>query len=160
MGLVVKHRKKHNGVVFKSGFVYEFHYSAFENDPQPLIIFLNAIEGKHPNTGNQWRLIQGINLHYIPRKDRKKFIDLWMSNLLLSNGNIKLTWKMVKARYPYLQLGIRRYLLNPKYYIRNPREIPVDRIESLVKGSMWKDFSGALNRKLVKLKRWVMGRRK
>jgi len=72
---------KHNGVLLKSGYFYQFNYSAFQHDANPMIIFISAIKGIHPNTGHQWRLIQGINLNYIPRTIRKRFVETWKVNI-------------------------------------------------------------------------------
>jgi hypothetical protein len=75
MSLKIYKKIKHNNVVFREGYCYRFNYAAFENDPQPLIFFISAIKGIHPRTGHQWRLMQGININYIPRKDRRRFVD-------------------------------------------------------------------------------------
>lgn len=75
MPLRISYRKKHKGTTLQSGHFYKFKYVAFENDPSPMVIFLNAIEGLHPRTGHQWRLIQAINLNYIPRRDRRRFVE-------------------------------------------------------------------------------------
>ncbi len=67
---------KVDGVQLKQGYFYSFRYSPYQEDPTPMIIFINGIKGLHPNTKHQWRLIQGINLNYIPRGDRKQFIEI------------------------------------------------------------------------------------
>jgi len=53
MALRIYKKIKHNKVTFREGYCYRFKYSAYENDPEPLIFFINAIKGIHPNTGHQ-----------------------------------------------------------------------------------------------------------
>jgi hypothetical protein len=81
MSLKIYKSKKISGITFQEGHFYSFKYNAYENDPEPLIIFINAVLGIHPNTGHQHRYIQAINTNYLPRSDRKQFIDLWKKNL-------------------------------------------------------------------------------
>jgi hypothetical protein len=76
MALIITYKKKSHGITWKSGHIFSFKYTPFQNDNKPLIIVLNIIEGIHPNTGHQHRYIQGLNLHYVPRKDRKRFIKI------------------------------------------------------------------------------------
>jgi hypothetical protein len=159
MALVHKYKKKFKGVDLKSGYFYKFKYQAFEHDNKPLIIFMTLIEGTHKNTGHQWRIIQALNMHYIPRAMRKKFLKIWM-NELDKPGNIKFTWRKVLAQYPYLKMGIRRYFYKPAYYIQKLEEIPVSRIEKEVISSITKDFSGKVKRKLISKIRKVFGSRK
>jgi len=159
MPLRISYKKSHKGTTLQSGHFYKFKYVAFENDPSPMVIFLNAIEGLHPRTGHQWRLIQAINLNYIPRRDRKRFVETWQKELKRSR-NIKFTWDRVKSQYPYIQAGIRRYMLKPKYYIRDLTYIPKEAVEQEVIGAWHKDFSFALKRKLVSLKRAFLGTRR
>src|SRR5574343_344991 len=146
MPLRLIYNKKLHGVTLKSGNFYKFSYQAFENDPTPTIIFLYAIEGINPSTNHQWRLIQAINLSYIPRNIRKQFVELWMVELN-KRKNVKFTWEMVKAQYPMIQLGIRRYFLKPTYYITNLKEIPREKIMDNVVGSFIKDFSRQAKKK-------------
>jgi len=71
MALKIDYTFRHAGITFKSGHFYSFRYNAWRNDPKPLIILLYRITGIHPSTGHQWRLIQAINLNYIPRSHRR-----------------------------------------------------------------------------------------
>jgi len=160
MGLKIRYQKRSHGVTWKSGYVYNFKYTAYENDPSPITIFLNEISGIHQNTGHQHRYIQCINLTYVPRKDRKRFIKTWKDQLQKTKS-VKLTWNKVKSNFPYIQLGIRRYMTKPAYYIRNAREIPIEDWEKEVVGSLIKDFSKTIKRKLAsRLKSMFAGKRK
>jgi len=156
MSLHVLTEKRHNKVVLKSGHFYTFKYKSFENDPEPLIIFINAISGIHENTGNQHRYIQGINLNYVPKKDRKKFMETYLKANDLSKGDIKFTWKIIKRKYPYISFAIRRYFYIPNYYITNLQEIPQSAIIDAVNSNVNKDFSKKvkvlLNQKIKQLK--------
>lgn len=117
-----------------------------------------SIEGIHPNTGHQWRIIQALNMHYVPRAMRKRFIKIWKKELEKSK-NIKFTWRKVLAKYPYLKMGIRRYFFKPPYYIQNIEEIPYDKIEKEVVKSLFKDFSSKVKRKIISRIRKTFGSR-
>jgi len=132
---------KHNNVLLRSGYVYSFSYIPYQNDPKPLIIFLNAITGINPKTGHQWRLIQGINLHYLPRHNRVLFGSEWQLFFEKSKYNVRLTWQLIKHKYPYIEIGIRRYNLKPNYYIKNLKEIEPKNMKKEIQGSLIKDFS-------------------
>lgn len=140
MALVHKYRKKFQGVDLRSGYFYKFKYTAWRRDPHPLIVLLAWIEGINKKTGHQWRLIQAINFSYIPRAHRKRFLNMWMKELD-KPGSIKLTWRKVLAKYPYLKPAIRRYFFKPTYYIKNLEAIPLDRVEHEVISTWHKDFS-------------------
>ena len=71
-------KKKFKKITWQSGHIYTFKYQAWQNDPHPVIILMYALEGRHPNTGNQWRFFQGINFTYIPRSMRRAFIKNWL----------------------------------------------------------------------------------
>lgn len=160
MPLKSYNRIKHHNVTLKSGNMYNFKYAAYENDPTPTILFINAIKGLHPNTGHQWRLIQGINMSYIPRKDRKRFIEVW-KNEMKKGSSMDITWKKIKSKYPYIQYGIRRYMLKPTYYMRNLRWISPEDWEKEVIKSWHKDFSSSLKRAIAsKLKKFFTGKRR
>lgn len=160
MALKIYKKIKHGKVTMREGMCYEFRYTSYENDPQPLIFFINAIKGIHPNTGHQWRLIQGININYVPRGDRKKFINIWEDSVRKGN-DISFTWKRIESRFPYIKFGIRRYMLKPTYYIRNVREIPIDDWEKEVVRAWHKDFSKSLKRIIAsKFKKFFSGRRR
>lgn len=145
--------------MLQSGYFYAFDYQAWENDPSPIIIFINAIEGIHPNTGHQWRLIQALNLSYVPRKDRKRFVEDWVKTLDKTK-NVKFTWQFITRRYPYIKFSIRRYMLKPTYYIKNLKAIPREKIEDAVVASWGKDFSRKLRRGLAKKFKNIFARRK
>lgn len=106
----------------------------------PLAIMLYALEGIHPNTGHQWRIIQMINFSYIPRAQRKRFAHDWIT-ILRRNRNVRLTWEMIKRKYPYLEGAVRRYFFKPKYYIQNLHEIPLEDVEKAIISTWSKDFS-------------------
>ena len=130
-----------NGIVWQSGHFYSFRYQAWQNDPIPLIILFYRIQGIHPNTGHQWRLLQGVNLNYIPRTHRRLFINQWTWYYKQHNGNIRFTYEDMQRRYPWLRYGVRRYMTKPDYYIKNPVEIDIDNIEEAVLSTYDKDFS-------------------
>jgi len=142
MALRVSKKFKFKGITWKSGHVYRFKYNAWMVDPNPLIILLYKFSGTHPNTGRQWRFLQGINLNYVPRKIRRNFIKNWKEKLESSN-DVYLTWTYVKSRYPAIvkSQAIRRYFYSPNYYITKVEEIPVENMEDVVIGSMAKDLS-------------------
>lgn len=160
MALKIHFKKKSQGVTWKSGSFYSFKYSAYQNDPEPTYLHLNSFSGFHPKTGRQWRFHQGINISYIPRRDRKRFVDVWRKEFEKS-GNPKVTWDKIKTRYPYIQAGIRRYFYSPSYYIRNAREIPPEQWDREVVRSFAKDFSKTIRRKVAaRLKGLFAGRRR
>jgi hypothetical protein len=134
------YKKQFKGVRLKSGYFYKFKYKAYEHDPKPTIIFMHSIEGLHPNTGHQWRLFQTLNFSYIPRSQRKKFMNVWLKELDRP-GNIKFTWQKVLGKYPYLKRGIRRYQFKPADYITNLEEIPLENVEREIVKTYIKDFS-------------------
>lgn len=160
MALKIHYKKRSQGITWKSGHIYKFSYSNYEHDPNPTYIHLYSFSGYHPNTGRQFRFHQGLNLSYIPRRYRKRFIEIWKEEMQ-KNKSVKLTWEMVKRRFPYLEEAIRRYFYSPAYYIRGAKEIPIDRWEEEVVKSMAKDFSDIARRKLAAgLKRLFTGRRR
>lgn len=160
MALKIYKRIKFHNETFRSGHMYTFSYAAYENDPTPTILFINAIKGLHPNTGHQWRLIQGINMSYIPRKDRRRFVEIWKREVD-KGSSLDITWKKIKSQYPYIQFGIRRYMLKPTYYIKNLKYVPPDKWEKEIIRSWHKDFSSALKRKIAsRLKKFFVGRRR
>jgi hypothetical protein len=142
-------QKKHGKVTFQSGHFYVFRYQAWENDPEPNIIFINALSGIHEKTGREWRFIQGINLSYIPRKDRKRFVDDWLRHINSTRGNVKITWMLIKKNYPYISAAIRRYFYSPNYYIHDLRHVPFDKAHDVIVKSWSKDFSKRIRRSIV-----------
>lgn len=160
MTLTIHKKIRHNNVTFKEGHAYEFSYQAYQNDPSPIIFFINAIKGTHPSTNHQWRLMQGINISYISRKDRKRFVKKWRDEMNKSKGDVNFTWNRVKREFPYLKLYIRRYMLKPNYYIRNIKYIPPEQWDKAVVKSWTKDFSSVIKRNVAaRLKRLFTGRR-
>lgn len=144
----ILHEKKHSGVTFKAGHFYTFKYRAFQHDPQPLIIFISAAEGINPKTGNQHRYIQGINLNYIPLRDRKRFLKEFRSTIDRTK-NIKFTWNIIKKRYPYIAYAVRRYFYMPRYYIYDLSKIPEEAVQGVVAGSAARDFSKQIQAQLA-----------
>lgn len=140
MALRRVYKKRFKGVTLKSGHFYTFKYQAWEHDPKPTIIFMHGIEGIHPNTGHQWRILQAINFTYIPRAVRSRFLKIWMKELQKA-GQPKFHWQKVQAKYPYLERAIRRYFFKPNYYIRDLKEVPFEDIEKVVVSTYSKDFS-------------------
>lgn len=120
---------------------------------------MSAISGTHKKTGHQWRVIQAINLNYVPRSVRKRFVKIWMKQLD-KNIHPKFTWEKIIARYPTIKLGIRRYFYKPSYYIQKLEEIPLENVEKVVVSSLARDFSAKAKRKLLSKIRKVMGSRK
>jgi hypothetical protein len=99
-----------------------------------------AIEGIHPNTGHQWRILQCINFTYIPKAVRKRFLNEWM--VILNRGSdIKFTWERVQSHYPWLKNATRRYFFRPDYYLSKLEEIPMANVEKEVISTWSKDFS-------------------
>ena len=101
------------GTLLGNGRCYKFKYLNYEHDPSPCIFFLYAIRGVNPSTGHKWDLIQAINLNYLPRAVRKKFVADWGDTLKRSKGDFKMMWKTLMLKYPYMKIATRRYLLTP-----------------------------------------------
>jgi hypothetical protein len=118
-----------------------------------------SIEGTHPNTGHQWRILQAINFTYIPRGIRKRFMDIWLKELQRSR-NIKFTWQKVLTRYPFLKIGVRRYFFTPTYYIKSLEEIPLDQVEKAVVSTYGKDFAKKIRTAILSKWAKILGRRK
>ncbi len=141
MALKQTYQFKFKNIFWKSGYIYKFRYNAYRHDPTPTIILLYKITGRHPNTGNQWNLIQGINFTYIPRSHRRLMSMQWVNHMESSRGNVQFTWNNVKRQFPYLRFGIRRYMLNPNYRIQEPIEVPFDDMEDAIVDTFSHDFS-------------------
>jgi hypothetical protein len=150
-----QYKKKIGGVTFKSGGIYKFDYSNWQHDPRPVIIFMYAYRGYHPNTGREWRFIQGINFTYVPRAFRRLFATIWISKYgaatTFKRGQLDFTWDMVLRSYRYLRPALRRYFYTPNYYMTNIEEVPFENWEKEIMSTMSKDFSkkvrGALKQK-------------
>ena len=132
-------------VVFKPGHFYQFKYLNFENDPEPLIYYLNFRNATNVKTGKIHKYIQGINFHYIPMSKRVKFVTDWLNftqkhNSIISS-NFLMLWKELIRRYPFLEGSYRRYLVEPVGIIKNVEDIKTDLVIPMVKGSIERDFS-------------------
>ncbi len=159
MALRIYKEYSHNKVKLVSGQFYKFRYSGYQGDPAPVALCLNVILGRHPNTNHQWRLTQMICTSYIPRKDRIRFVELWMKEMN-RHGRVDISWDRIKREFPYMQHAIRRYLLKPNYYIRNLEHIPFDKVQQEVVKGWMKDFSSTIFRKAGAFaKRLFVGRR-
>ena len=119
-----------------------------------------ALEGTHPNTGNQFRFFQGINFTYLPRTMRKSFARDWVKVFEKTRGNTKFTWDIVKRKYPYMQHAVRRYFYKPNYYIKDLVEVPFDDMEKMIVSTWSKDFSKKIKTSLLSKFRGVMKRRR
>jgi hypothetical protein len=149
IGGITRHKEyKFQGLTWKSGYFYSFKYKAWQNDKKPSIIFMYAFSGYHPNTGREWRFFQAINLSYVPRSVRKKFLKDYLKIRDRRKGKMSFVWRDVQTKYPGLRIGIRRYFYSPANYIINPEEIPFDEAESFVMGTMLKDYSKKVIRSL------------
>jgi len=162
MALKVEGNFKFKKVRWRSGHLYKFKYSAWETDPEPMVILLYRFKGYHPKTGREWRFIQALNMNYVPRHIRKNFVINWKRTLERNNGNVFLTWKEVKAKFPGLVKSdcIRRYFYSPSYYITNIQAIPVEEMETAIVSSWHKDFSKRLKLALNRKKRQAEKNRK
>ncbi len=148
MALTRKLTHKFGGVEWKSGSFYSFKYHAWRNDKKPSIIFMYSFFGEHPNTGREWRFFQAINLSYVPRNVRKRFMQQYLKIREQRKGNMAFVWRDVQTRYPGLKIAVRRYFYTPSYYIINPEEIPFEDAEKFVMGTMLKDYSKAAIRSI------------
>ena len=118
-----------------------------------------SLEGIHPRTGHQWRFFQCVNFTYIPRSVRKQFAREWI-RILQNTKNPRFTWETVKRRYPYLQHAVRRYFIQPNYYITKMKEIPFEDVEKAVVSTWAKDFSKKVKTSLISKFRKVMRNRR
>lgn len=146
--LTASNNVKEGMVWFKSGHFYNFHYTQYKNDPIPTGVMLNWVHGTHPNTGHVHNYIQMINLSYIPRNYRKKFVDTWLPLLEQNGGNIRLTWQKVVSRWPFMKFAIRRYIVK-KNFIRYAREIQYKDVEREVISTWMRDYSMAAMKQLA-----------
>lgn len=148
--LVSSPRVQEGMVWFRSGHFYNFHYTQYANDPIPTVVMLNWVHGSHPNTGHKHNYIQCINLSYIPRNYRKKFVDAWLPTLTLYKGDTRLTWKKIVSRWPFMQMAIRRYIIK-KNYIKYAKEIPPNNVNDFVISTWLRDYSKMAMKQLVVL---------
>ncbi len=147
MALKVQWSFRKGGETLKSGEFATFGYVAYEHDDTPTVIFINKISGYHPSTGRQHRYIQCLNLNYLPRKSRKQFVKDWYT-YMSKNKSAKLTWQLIKRRYPFAEHSIRRYFYSPNYYIYNFKKLEGEEIGNEVIKNWGKDFSKFLKRKI------------
>lgn len=147
---------KVNDILLKPGNFYQFNYLNYENDPKPLIYYLNYRDAINIKTKKYHKYIQGINFHYIPMGNRIRFVANWLKfvemnkSILLSN--FLQLWTQLVRRYPFLENAYRRYLLEPKGLMRNMYHIKTDLVVPMVKGSLEKDFT--FNDRLIFLKKY------
>lgn len=154
------YKKRFKGVNMQSGLFYTFRYRAWANDPKPTIILMYALEGTNQRTGHQWRFFQGINFTYIPRSVRKRFIDDWIRIVQnTSPVNLRFSWELVKRKYPWLKVAVRRYFFKPNTYINDLKQIPLDEVERYVVSTWHKDFSKKVKTELINKFRRVFMRR-
>ena len=150
MAIRVIMRKNFKNVSWRSGHIYKFKYTAWTNDPEPVIILMYALDGIHPNTGHQWRFFQGINFTYIPRAQRRQFAKSWVREWEATGGSFQFTYDRVKREFPYLKTAVRRYFFKPATYIQNPIEVPLEDMEDIIVSTWSRDFSKKLRSNLVK----------
>lgn len=139
--MITVYRSIREGTVwFRSGHFYNMFYLNYENDPGPVGIVLNIVRGTHPQTGHYHNYIQMINLNYVPRQFRRLFVEQWRAILNANKGQVLLTWRKVRSKFPYLQFALRRYLLG-KGFIKFQHEIPDEDLDKVVISSFSRDFS-------------------
>jgi hypothetical protein len=153
------YKKRFKGTEWKSGHVYSFKYTAWENDPKPTIILMYHLQGVHPVSKHNWSLFQGINFTYIPRGQRKKFAKDWLK-ILSKTNNPRFRWEYIKRKYPYIQHAVRRYLTRPKTYISQITEVPFEDFEKAVVSTYSKDFSKKVKSSIINKLRGVFRRAK
>lgn len=156
-------KKRFKGVDVKTGHIYKFKYQAWENDPNPTVIMMYALEGintRQDGTKHQWRFFQAINFTYIPRSMRRQFATAWSREFVNSGGNAKFTWEKVKSRYPYVQNAVRRYFFKPNYYIQDLEEVDIENWEAAIVSTWSKDFSKKVKATLLNKFRRVLGSRR
>jgi len=132
----------------RSGHFYSFYYKSYKNDPIPTVVMLNYVHGTHPNTGHVHSYAQCINLSYIPRNYRKKFVNMWLPLLQRNNGNVRLTWNKVSSTWPFMKVAIRRYILKQNL-IKYGREIPMDKVVDEVISTWTRDYSMSAMKQLA-----------
>jgi hypothetical protein len=145
MAIQYNFQKRIHGISLNSGDIIKFAYTGYEEDPTPLCIFLYSTSGYHPRTRHEHHYLQGINLNYVSRHNRKQFVRDWIERHNKTQ-NTRLTYNYMKSLYPYMDSITRRYFWKPSYYLRKLEKISLDKIESEVVGSLYKDYSQALRR--------------
>ncbi len=162
MALKIEGKFKFKGVIWRSGHLYKFRYSNWYEDPEPLVILLYRFKGYHPKTQREWRFIQALNMNYVPRHIRRNFAINWTQTLERNNGNVLLTWDEIKMKFPGIAKSdaIRRYFYSPKYYIQDPKSIPIEKMEEALISSWHKDFSKKIKLSLTRKYRSAQAKRK
>ena len=75
---------------------------------------------------------------------------------LQSTNNVKFTWELVKRKYPWLKVAVRRYFFKPTYFISDLKEVPLDQVQKVVISTWSKDFSKKVKATLINKFRNVM----
>ena len=158
MAIKIYKKFKHNGITWKSGHFYTFRYNAYRQDPHPVVLCMYKVYGIHPTTGHQHNYIQALNYNYVPRSQRKVFINMWRKEMDKNKNNVEMTWDLVQFRFPYLDGAVRRYMLKPVYRIQKAQYIPPENLEDIVVSTWSKDFSKKLNIDLALKKARAMDR--
>ena len=140
------YKKRFKGIGLITGNFYQFKYLAWQHDPKPLIIFMYTLEGIHPRSGHQWRFVQGLNLSYLPKNMRSRFVKTWSAQILRT-GNTRFTWQLVEKRFPKIKYAVRRYFIKPNYYITKLNHIPFEDIQDVTQTIRKKDFSRSNKRR-------------
>lgn len=133
---------KYRGIIFEGGHFYTFKYLRWENDPEPLALFMYALRGVHPKTGHYWNLLQMFNLAYVPKKLRKNLVKEYVNmNINIRTYKPKTRLRIGPGYFPsFLDVAYRRYLLKPPGLIQNPREISFEIIDAELAGIAKKDY--------------------
>jgi len=138
-------------VHFRSGRFYTYLYTNYSNDPGPVGVMVNYVHGIHPVTGNMHQYLQMINLNYVPRQFRRLFVEQWRAHLKANKGQVLLTWRKVRSKFPFLQFALRRYHVN-RGFIKYQRLIPDEDLEKVVISSFSRDFSITAWKQAIKLR--------
>lgn len=141
MLIIEKSKKMGPEFEFISGSFYSFKYKFYENDPAPCIAFINYVHGMHPNTKHMHNYIQGINLHYLPKRIRENFVKDWLKIQEQFGTKDELTWDVILRRYKKLAPAIRRYKVNSLRNIIDLKLIKKTDIIEYLKNTYVKDFS-------------------
>lgn len=150
MALRITYSFKHNGVQIRNFLCYKFRYLNYENDPNPHLLALYRIKGVHPTSGNMWNLLQGINLNYVPRGQRRAFVKDALDTLNRSKLDFKFSWHVLMMKYPFLSIATRRYYLQPTSYIQNLEYIPPEKMEEELIRNLHRDYSFVKMRSIAK----------
>ena len=144
---------QYGNTIFEGGHFYHFSYRKYENDPEPLFLFYYALRGIHPSTGHYWNFLQGVNLSYVPLKIRRSLVREYVTqNMNWRTYQPKTRIRISPKYFPsYLDIAIRRYLLNPPNLIVNPREISYEIIDAYLANIARRDYFTRANIQRAKL---------